>query len=375
MKTSIQKLILSLVWLALPMLAQAQFTFTTNNGAITITGYTGPGGAVVIPAVINGYSVIGIGNSAFEGNLNMTSVTIPDSVTKIGGAAFGNIGDAGYPLLTNVIIGNGVTNIGSQAFYDCQSLANATIGNSVASIGNEAFLGTALTSVAIPNSVSSIGSGAFGGNYSLTNATIGNNVASIGNQAFAETGLTSVTIPNSVTNIGSSAFEEDHLLASVTIGNGVTSIEAYAFEDDDTLTRVTLPASVTIIGSDAFYECVSLTAAYFQGNEPLDNVSLFGEDDSAIVYYLAGTTGWGPTFGGVPTMLWNPQAHAPSFTGDQFGFNLTGPTNAVIVVEACTNLANPVWLPVATNNFSSSGTSSFTDPSGQPSRFYRFRSP
>ena len=54
MKTIIQKLILALAWLALPTLVQAQFTYTTNNGAITITGYTGSGGAVVIPATING---------------------------------------------------------------------------------------------------------------------------------------------------------------------------------------------------------------------------------------------------------------------------------------------------------------------------------
>jgi hypothetical protein len=99
--------------------------------------------------------------------------------------------------------------------------------------------------------------------------------------------------------------------------------------------------------------------------------------DPTTVYYLAGTTGWGSMFGGVPAVLWNPQAHAPGFTGGQFGFNLTGPTNAVIVVEACTNLSNPVWLPVATNTFSASGTSTFSDPqsANNPTRYYRFRSP
>ena len=54
---------------------------------------------------------------------------------------------------------------------------------------------------------------------------------------------------------------------------------------------------------------------------------------------------------------------------------INGPTNAVIVVEACTNLSHPVWLPVATNTFSGSGTSTFSDSSGYPSRYYRFRSP
>jgi hypothetical protein len=76
-------------------------------------------------------------------------------------------------------------------------------------------------------------------------------------------------------------------------------------------------------------------------------------------------------------VLWNPQAKTFSFTGGQFGFNLTGPTNAVIVVEACTNLAHPVWLPVSTNTLSGLGTSAFSDSqSGSyPMRYYRFRSP
>jgi hypothetical protein len=51
--------------MALPAVARAQFTFTTNNGAITITRYTGSDDAVIIPSTTNGYRVAGIGNSAF----------------------------------------------------------------------------------------------------------------------------------------------------------------------------------------------------------------------------------------------------------------------------------------------------------------------
>jgi len=55
MKTSVKVLLRLLLLLALPAAVQAQFTFTTNNGTITITGYTGPGGDVTIPSWTNGY--------------------------------------------------------------------------------------------------------------------------------------------------------------------------------------------------------------------------------------------------------------------------------------------------------------------------------
>ena len=66
----------------------AQFTYTTNNGAITITGYTGPAGGVAIPVAINSLLVTAIGPQAFYGQSNVTSVTIPNSVTDIGENAF-----------------------------------------------------------------------------------------------------------------------------------------------------------------------------------------------------------------------------------------------------------------------------------------------
>jgi hypothetical protein len=183
-----------------------------------------------------------------------------------------------------------------------------------------------------------------------------------------------VTIPNSVTYIGNYAFDGCSRLTSVTIPNSVTSIGYGAFAYCSSLTSVTIPSSVTSIGTYAFQSCASLTSAYFLGNAPFDFGTVFNFDP-ATVYYLPGTTGWGSTFGSVPAVLWNPHATAMSVTGGHFGFTLTGPTNAVIVVEATTDLAHPVWLPVSTNTLSGLGTSAFNDPAGYPMRYYRFRSP
>ena len=59
-----------------------------------------------------------------------------------------------------------------------------------------------------------------------------------------------------------------------------------------------------------------------------------------------------------------------------FGFTISWATNIPVVVEASTNLANPIWSPLATNTLTS-GSSYFSDPqwTNYPARFYRLRSP
>ena len=90
-------------------------------------------------------------------------MTIPNSVTTIGGGAF-----SGCSGLTSVTIPNSVTTIGG-AFYDCSGLTSITIPYSVTTIGGGAFSGcSGLTSVTIPNSVTSIGEVAFDGCRGLT---------------------------------------------------------------------------------------------------------------------------------------------------------------------------------------------------------------
>src|SRR6516162_7169874 len=87
-----------------PIAAPAQFNYITNEGGtITITGYTGPGGAVTIPGTIDGLPVTEI-DSAFIGSAALTSVIIPDTVTWIGGYAFAWCGNlVKVTLSTNLI--------------------------------------------------------------------------------------------------------------------------------------------------------------------------------------------------------------------------------------------------------------------------------
>jgi len=110
---------------------------------------------------------------------------------------------------------------------------------------------------------------------------------------------------------------------------------------------------------------------------------VFYNDNNATVYYLPGTAGWGATFGGRPTALWflpNPLIlnFGPGFgvQTNRFGFIISWATNSSVVVEASTDLGNPVWSPVATNTLTG-GASYFSDPqwTNYPARFYRLRSP
>jgi hypothetical protein len=99
--------------------------YSVSRGVATITGYTGNGGAVVIPSVVNGVPVRQVGNGwppVFgESNSSVTSITIPNSVTSIGGDAFYNC-----TALTSITIPNSVTSIGDYAFSGCTSLTNIT---------------------------------------------------------------------------------------------------------------------------------------------------------------------------------------------------------------------------------------------------------
>jgi hypothetical protein len=96
--------------------------------------------------------------------------------------------------------------------------------------------------------------------------------------------------------------------------------------------------------------------------------------------HLSGASGWGPTFGGRPTALWNPQVQTsdPTFgvTPSGFGFTITGTTNVPIVVEASTDLAGGTYLPLQTCTLTN-GFLYFIDGqwTNYRARFYRIRSP
>ena len=292
-----------LLLLALPSAAQAQFTYTTNNGAITITGYSGPGGGVDIPSTINGLPVTSIGAGAFYSCASLTSITIPKSVTSIGDMAFAactNLAaftvDATNSIYSSMggvlfnksqttlirfpegkagtyIVPNNVTSIGAGAFYYCDSLTSLTISNSITNIGEWAFAYCTR----------------------LPFITISDNVTSIPRYAFyACTSFTAVSIPASVTSIGDSAFGNCASLTAITIPASVASIGIVAFGNCTSLSSVTIPGSVTNIGNPAFVYCTNLAAITVDAtNSMYSSVGgiLFTKSQTALIQCPAGKAG------------------------------------------------------------------------------------
>ena len=170
------------------------------------------------------------------------------------------------------------------AFYNCKGLTSITIPNSVTSIGGSAFRGcTGLTSITIPNSVTSIGDHAFYGCRGLTSITIPDSVTSIGSSAFWYcSGLTSVTISNSVTSIDEGAFRDCSGLTSVVIPDSVTSIGYEAFDGCSGLTSIIIPDSVTSIGARVFLGCSGLKKVFYAGTEKQWKAISIGSENSSL---------------------------------------------------------------------------------------------
>ena len=123
-------------------------SYSVKKGACTDT-------EVVIPRMYNGLPVTTIGPSAFFSSTSLTSVKIPDSVTRIEGMAFNQCG------LTNIEIPNSVTSIGMGAFANCP-LTSAKIGKSITKIEGTVFANcSTLSSIVLPSSVVEIDNNAF----------------------------------------------------------------------------------------------------------------------------------------------------------------------------------------------------------------------
>ena len=235
----------------MPKIAAMQNGDITENGLIydivadkvtgemaTIVNARNINGDIVIPAYIDGRRVATIGDRAFWGCSNVTSVAIPETVRSIRDEAF-----LGCASLTNVAIPASVTSIGENAFAGCEGLSEFVVAAGNRRYKSDAGLlltkdGKTLISGVngcemLPKDVIHIAEWAFSGRRKLAN----------------------IMIPGSVMQIGDCAFTDCDMLTNVIMRDGVTSIGALAFGGCSNLLCVTIPSSVTNIGEWAFPRC------------------------------------------------------------------------------------------------------------------------
>lgn len=322
--------------------------FTTANGLIFyydgtdyyVVGYEGDETELVLPESVelNGNTVTSykIYEYAFQNQTKLTSVTVPNSVTYIGFAAFNGcssltnmtlpfagrsnessateaslfgyiFGDttftnakatkqyyssSGYKtyyipsVLTSVTITGGRIQYGT--FYACNTLTKITLDTNV-SVGAYAFYNCSkLTEVVLPSTITGIANYAFYGCSSLTNITIPNTVTSIGAYAFYGcSSLSSIDFTN-ITSIGTYSFYNCYRLKTITWGTGITSIPSYAFYNLGA-SSIELPSSIKSIGDYAFADS-SLTSISLPSSITSIGSYAFSKSSLTTVSSLGGIT-------------------------------------------------------------------------------------
>lgn len=187
-------------------------------------------GVTAIPAHVEyegeQYTVVEVGYLSFSEVKGITSITIPETVTTIAGAAFWE-----------------------------SSLSEITIPSSVTTIGESAFENTNLTEIVIPESVLSLGDDVLSLCASLESVTLNNNPTAIPARMVSGcTSLAGMTIPATVTKIGEFAFSECAALEDISLPSGVTEIGRFAFAYTPELKLLPLPETVTSVGHGVFYQ-------------------------------------------------------------------------------------------------------------------------
>ena len=264
--------------------------FEIRNGVLI--SYLGTETEIEIPAtysldesgnVVEGidYQVVSIGPRAFEGQTNLTSVVLPDSIVMIGDYAFSDCTN-----LININIPNKIIDIGIGSFSGCESLTSITLPESLVSIGDSAFKDcTGLIEINY-NAISVL---------DLTPSILGNNI-------FDNAGRDASGI---VVNIGASVERIPAYLFNPYASNSWSStrpkilsikfdenskcieIGDYAFSALDELTEINLPNSLISIGEELFYTNNNLEYNVKDGLKYLGNdinpfLLLMGMEDTTL---------------------------------------------------------------------------------------------
>lgn len=203
------------------------------------------------------YTVKRIGVSAFEGQVYLKSIQLPETLESIGNVAFHNCCN-----LTSIDIPDNVKIIGTQSFFGCTELTNIKLSNKLENIEYGAFSWcNKISNIELPESLISIGNSAFSYCTNLKTIIIPEGIEKLSDKMFEKcSNLETVQLPNNLITIGENVFKECTKLNNIQLSNTLQCIESNAFENCTKLTKLQLPESMIELKNNVFYNCTSLRA-------------------------------------------------------------------------------------------------------------------
>lgn len=205
-------------------------------------------------------------------------VVLPEGMTNLGNYACAHFN------ITSVSIPSTVTRIGTHCFLGCWYIPSITLPSNLQAIGDEAFsICRALTSITIPATVTNIGYGitsackimetieVAAGNTVYESPTGSNAIVTIAAPVKLVAGCKTTVIPNNVAVIGKEAMSGQNYLPAITLPNSVTTIEQFGFDYCFSAPTLHIPANVSSIAVDAFQGCEFTSITVDANNTTFDS--------------------------------------------------------------------------------------------------------
>lgn len=267
------------------------------DGTATLTKYKGTAETITLPAQMQDYPVVAVGENAYYSvysNETLKKLIVPEGITVIGDSAF-----SWCVALREVVLPDGIASIGREAFFQCKELESINLPDSIENIGLYAFKwddklvvqvneGTYAYEYCVRNDLYKLFSDdvvytlkpdgsvmVHSARPNVSELTIPDTfnshaVKAIRERAFADNViLQTVEIPDSVTLIGKEAFKKATSLQEVTLPTNLTLLDSYTFQDCENLRKIEIPASVTKIDENAFAGCKAMGEVIFKTGSQL----------------------------------------------------------------------------------------------------------
>ncbi len=225
---------------------ESDFIWSAYKGQALLQVYVGPGGRVVVPATLGGYTVAYVGYRAFADDPDLVSVAFSTGLLTIDESAFENC-----TSLQGVTLPSTLTSIDRYAFRNCAALRSIRLGASASMIVDQAFVGcTDLQSIDVDPANTTI--------CSLDGVLFDKAVTALIDYPAGRVG--NYTVPSTVQYIRPYSFYDCDGLTGITLNDGLLSVNLRAFSNCDGITMLSIPDTVDFLGEQAFTDCSLVTS-------------------------------------------------------------------------------------------------------------------